>query len=91
MRKKIYNVLNKLYGIIMTAAFFLGALPLIPFAAAFIIGGDTATAIMTFIGTYYYPYVIAAAALAIIIGWIAMYVGKKEGLSVKSFDKKYTK
>ena len=88
MRQKIYNVLNKLYGVIMTASFFLGALPLIPFTVALIIGGNTATSIMTFIGTYYYPYVIAAAALAIIIGWIAMYVGKKEGLSVKSLDKK---
>lgn len=91
MRQKIYNILNKLYGILMIVSFFAGAVPLLVFIAAIIIGGDTATAMMTFVGEYVYTYIIAAASIAVFIGWIALYVGKKEGLSIKSFDKKKDK
>jgi len=31
MRKKIYTILNRIYGIMMTVSFFAGILPLIPF------------------------------------------------------------
>ncbi len=83
MRKKIYDVLNKLYGIVMTISFFAGIIPLIPFVIAIIIGGPTGEAISVFLYKQFYPYVIAGASIAIVIGTIAMYVGKKESLSVK--------
>ncbi len=83
MRKKIYNVLNKTYGILMTASFFGGFLPLIPFIFAIIVGGELGENISIFLYKQYYPWVIIIGSFAIIIGLIAMYVGKLEGLSVK--------
>ena len=37
MRQKIYNVLNKIYGIMMTVSFFAGILPLFPFIIAIVL------------------------------------------------------
>ena len=86
MRQKIYNVLNRIYGIMMTISFFAGILPLIPFIVAIIIGGDIGAAISNFLYKDFYPWVIVLGSVAILIGLIAMYVGKKEGLSVKKID-----
>ena len=77
MREKIYNVLNKIYGAILIVSFFAGVLPLIPFVVAVIIGGSTGEAISVFIFDKYYPWVIAASAISVFIGWIAMYIGGK--------------
>ena len=88
MREKIYNILNKIYGVLMTVSFFAGAVPLLVFLVALVIGGPVAESMTVAMKEYVYPYVIAMAALAVLVGWIAMYVGKKEGLSVKSFSKK---
>lgn len=83
MRKKIFTVLNRAYGIMMTVSFFGGFLPLIPFIVALCIGGETGEKIAVFIKNQYYPWVIVLGCFAIIVGLIAMYVGKLEGLSVK--------
>lgn len=95
MRQKIEKVLQKIYGIALTISFFAGLLPLIPFIVAICIGGGkdgTGEAIATWLYKQYYPWVIALASVAILIGLIAMYVGKKEAFSTKSFgiDKKKT-
>ena len=82
MREKIYKVLNKIYGILMTASFFGGFLPLIPFIIAIIIGGETGEAISNFLYKEYYPWVIIVGSVAIIVGLLGMYVAKIQGLSV---------
>lgn len=84
MREKIYKFLNKAYGILMSISFFAGGVPLIPFIIALIVGGKTGEAISVFLYDKYYPWVIIIGSVAIVIGLIAMYVGKLEGLSVKS-------
>lgn len=83
MRKKLFNILNRAYGIMMTVSFFAGFIPLIPFIVAMIIGGETGKNISVFLYNDYYPYVIILGSVSVIIGLIAMYVGKLEGLSVK--------
>lgn len=83
MRKKIYEILNKIYGIMMSVSFFAGFLPLPPFIIAIILGGEWGEKISVFLYKEYYPWVIIIGSLAIVIGLIAMYVGKLEGLSVK--------
>jgi len=93
MREKVEKILQKLYGVTLTISFFAGLLPLIPFVIAIIIGGGeggTGEAISTWLYKQYYPWVIALASIAILIGLVAMYVGKKEAFSTKSFgiDKK---
>ncbi len=84
MRKKILAVLNKIYGILMTASFFGGVLPLIPFLVAICIGGPVAEKISTFLYNDYYPWIIIAGSIAIVIGIISMYIGKIESMSIKS-------
>ena len=86
MRAKIYKALQKLYGILMFVAFFGGFLPVIPFIVAVIIGGSAGESIAVFLYKEYYPWVIALASIAIVVGLIAMYVGKQEGLSVKKIS-----
>lgn len=90
MREKIANVLNKTYATLMIVSFFAGFLPLIPFIAAIIIGGSTAEAICLFLYNDYYPWVIALASVAVIIGLISMYVSKHD-FSVNKKAKKAEK
>jgi len=88
MREKVEKILQKLYGVTLTISFFAGLFPLIPFVIAIIIGGGeggTGEAISTWLYKQYYPWVIALASIAILIGLVAMYVGKKEAFSTKSF------
>lgn len=88
MRNKIYRALNKAYAVMMFASFFAGVLPLIPFIVALCIGGETGEAISNFIYKEYYPWVILLGSAAILIGLLAMYIGKVEGLSLKSMKSK---
>ncbi|MBO5364240.1 MAG: hypothetical protein J6A56_02085, partial [Clostridia bacterium] len=76
MREKIYNILNKLYGIVMFIGFFAGIIPVIPFVFAICIGGPTGEAISLFLADQFYPVVIAIASIAVLIGVVAMYVNK---------------
>ena len=86
MRKKIYTILNKIYGIMMTISFFAGIIPLIPFIVAIIIGGDIGANMSIFLYKQFYPWVIVIGSVAILVGLIAMYVGKMEGLSTKKIS-----
>ena len=83
MRKKIFNILNKIYGVLMTASFFAGGLPLIGFIVALIVGGEIGAKISIVLYKQYYPWVIVLGSVAIVVGLIAMYIGKLEGLSIK--------
>ena len=83
MRKKIFDILNNIYGILMFTSFFAGFLPIVPFIIAIIVGGDFAATVCNFIYKQYYPWVIVLGCIAIVVGLIAMYIGKLEGLSVK--------
>jgi hypothetical protein len=60
-----------------------GACRLIPFIVAIIIGGSAGEAISLFLYKEYYPWVIAAAAVAVLVGWVAMYVRKKQSPAPK--------
>ena len=87
MRDKVYKVLNRIYGITMFVAFFGGVLPLVPFIIALFVGGTTGELISTFLYNSYYPWIIGLASVAIVIGLIAMYIGKQSALSTKNFKK----
>lgn len=88
MNKKIYKILNKIYAAMMFTSFFAGFIPIIPFIAALFIGGDTGASIYSFFFQKYFPWVIALGSLSVIVGLIAMYVGKIEDLSLKSMKKR---
>jgi len=86
MREKIFLGLKKAYGIMMTVSFFAGGIPLIPFIIAIIIGGELGEKISLFLYKQYYPWVIVLGSLAIVVGLIAMYFGKIEGLSIRNIS-----
>ena len=86
MREKVYIILKKVYGIIMTASFFAGILPVIPFIVAVVIGGQKGEMLALFLGKQVYPWIIAMASIAVIIGLVAMYIGKKDEASVKKIQ-----
>ncbi len=88
MREKLFKIFNKTYGILMSISFFAGFLPLIPFIFAIIVGGKLGESISLFLYKQYYPWVIILGSVAIVVGLIAMYIGKLDGLSVKNIDAK---
>ena len=81
MRLKIAAVLKKIYGILMSVSFFVGFLPLIPFIYAIIVGGELGEKIAVFLYNDFYPWVIVAGSVAILIGLISMYLEGKTALS----------
>ena len=87
MSKKIYKVLNRAYAIMMFVSFFAGFIPVIPFIIALFVGGEVGKAIYDFFFNQYYPWVIALGSFSIVVGLIAMYVGKIEDMSLKSMTK----
>ena len=91
MREKLYNICKQLYAAAMYIAFFGGVLPLIPFIIAIIVGGTTGEAISVFLIDKYYPWVIALASIAVLIGLVGMYISKQQALSAKSFKTKKDK
>ena len=78
MRDKLFSVLQKVYGILMTVSFFAGLLPVLLFIVAIIAGGTTGETIALFLYEQYYLWVIAVASLAVLIGLFATYVDKKK-------------
>lgn len=87
MRQKIYKILNKIYAGLMFVSFFAGFWPIIPFIVALLIGDEIGHYIYRFLFSDYYPWVIALGSISIIVGLVAMYVGKIEDLSLKSMKK----
>jgi len=87
-RVKLYKNLQKIYGIIMSIAFFAGIVPLPVFIACLIAGPSVPALQSASVWMYksYYPVFIALGSIAVLIGLFAMYAGKKEGLSIKSVN-----
>ena len=51
-------------------------------------GGEGGESLAVFLYKQYYPWVIALASISVLIGLIAMYAGRKEAMSTKSFKTK---
>lgn len=72
--KKFNEILQKIYGIMMSVSFFGGIVPLIPYIAALIIGGTTGEAIAVFLYKQFYPWIIAIGSLAVVVGLVHSYI-----------------
>lgn len=88
MKDRIYHILNRIYGIGLSAAFFAGGIPLIPFLLALILGGTAGEAIANFLYKSYYPWVFLLASVSVLVGLVAMYVGGQRAFSVKDLGGK---
>ncbi len=78
MREKIFEILKKTYGILMSISFFAGIVPLFFFLIAIIAGGSFGEKMAIILYDHVYPYIILLASVAVVIGLIATYVKKKE-------------
>lgn len=88
MKDRIYNLLNKIYGLSMMFAFFIGFIPVIPFMVAIIVGGSTGESIALYMYNKVYPVAFVVASVSVITGLIAMYIRGKKSMSVESYGKK---
>lgn len=74
--KKLYDVLNKIYGLMILVSFFGGIVPLVPYCVALVIGGTTGEAIALFLYKELYPWIIALGSLAVLVGLVCIYLKK---------------
>lgn len=81
--KKITNVLGVVYGWGIMLALFLGGLTFFGYLAAFIIGGDIAASISKFIYKSFFPIIIYAANIIVILGLVIMYLKGEKTLTIK--------
>ena len=79
---KISNILRVIFGYGIMICLFLGGLALFGYIAALFIGGETATAICTFIYKTYYPIIIRASIIMVLIGILAMYLNGETSLTI---------
>ena len=79
-REKTANVLAYIYGVGIAVALFGGALSFFGYVAAFIIGGDTASAICHFIYEHLYPVIIYLSSATVLVGLVKMYVAGEKSL-----------
>ena len=78
---KIADVLNIIFGYGIMLALFLGGLSFFGYLVALIIGGDTATAICTFIYKTAYPILVYASSVMILLGLAVIYLRGEKALA----------
>lgn len=88
MREKLFKVFNKIYGVLMSIAFWGGVLPLVPYLVMICIGGPAAEKVSVFLYSQYYKWICVSASVAVVFGLIGMYIGRIEAFSTKSLGKK---
>ena len=79
--KKVTDVLKLVFGYGIMIVLFAGGLTFFGYVAALIIGGDTATAICTWIYKSFLPIVIYASTILILFGLVVMYLAGEKALT----------
>ena len=79
--KKISAVLKTIFGYGIMLCLFVGGLTFFGYLAALFIGGETATAICTFIYKTLIPYIIKASTIMVLLGLVAMYLNGEMALT----------
>ena len=78
--KKISGVFKLIFGYGIMIVLFLGGLTFFGYVAALIIGGETATAICTWIYKSFIPVIIYASTVLILFGLVTMYLAGEKAL-----------
>lgn len=78
--KKISDICKLIFGYGIMIVLFLGGLTLFGYLAALIIGGETATAICTWIYKSFIPVIIRASTILILFGLVTMYLAGEKAL-----------
>lgn len=79
--KKLSQVLKTIFGYGIMIALFVGGLTFFGYVAALIIGGETATAICTFLYKTVIPVIIYLAVIMVLLGLVAMYLNGEVALT----------
>ena len=79
---KLIVALTKVYSYGILLCLFAGGLTFFGFLAAFIIGGDTATAICVFIQKKIFAVLIYGGNIVVCLGLLTMYLKKQKSLTV---------
>ncbi|MBR1585440.1 MAG: hypothetical protein IJ662_07875 [Clostridia bacterium] len=79
--KKISDVCKTIFGYGIMLVLFAGGLTFFGYLAALIIGGETATAMCTFIYKQFIPIVIYASTILILFGLVTMYLAGEKALT----------
>ena len=79
--KKISDVFKLIFGYGIMIVLFAGGLTFFGYIAALIIGGETATAICTWIYKSFIPVIIYASTILILFGLVTMYLAGEKALT----------
>ncbi len=86
--KKISDVCKVIFGYGIMIVLFAGGLTFFGYIAALIIGGETATAMCTWIYKSFIPVIIKTSTILILFGLLTMYMAGEKALTP---DKRYAK
>ena len=79
--KKISDVMKLIFGYGIMIVLFVGGLTFFGYVAALIIGGETATAMCTWIYKSLIPVLIYASTILILFGLVTMYLAGEKALT----------
>lgn len=85
--KKIGNVLLTVFSVGALVSIFAGAIALLGYIVAIIIGEGMATRICLFIYKTYFPWVIRVCSISVACGLIGMYFSRKKAFVVEKENK----
>lgn len=86
--KKIANIIEIVFGYGIMLSLFLGGISFFGYLAALIIGGETATIICNFIYKKFYPYLVYASSVLVLLGLFKMYLCGETALKAEGKKKK---
>ena len=86
--KKISAVLRTVFGYGIMICLFSGGLTFFGYIAALVIGGDTAALICDFIYKTFFPIVIKASTILVLLGLVVMYLNGELALTAEADKKK---
>ena len=79
--KKVSDVCKLIFGYGIMIVLFAGGLTFFGYLAALFIGGETATAICTWIYKSFVPVIIYASTILILFGLVSMYLAGEKALT----------
>ncbi len=85
--RKIADVISVIFGYGIMLSLFIGGLSFVGYIVALIIGGETATAICTFIYKGIYPPLVYFTSVIVVLGLVKMYLCGETALDTKKGKK----
>lgn len=80
-KRKITDIFKLIFGYGIMIVLFAGGLTFFGYMAALVIGGETATAICTWIYKSFIPVIIYASTILILFGLFTMYLAGEKALT----------